>query len=202
MITVPLTIDLADHRLRWLDVHVRERGHLDQAGGYRAALAHIGRDFADFVGTHARPTMWDLACIHAAARANLIYVRERDASFTTYRRRDNEPAVIRLARLLSGGNDEGKVAAIPIADAPTWFALVTGDLTLPAGSSGYALDARKLGPGITRQAAGDLDSRSSRRSARDLARALRDRHAQAARGQWADAAALSARRPATARRGS
>ncbi len=157
VITVPLSIDLAEHRLRWMDVHLRERGRLHEVGGYRAAIAHIGRDFADFVGTHARPTMWDLACIHAAARANLVYVRERDGSFTTYRRRDNEPAVLRLARLLSGGNDEGKVTAIPVADAPTWFALMSiGDLALPSNSAGYVLDGRNLAPNITRYAAADL----------------------------------------------
>ena len=76
-----------------------------QVGGYRAALAHLGRDFADLIGAHARPTLWDVACIHAAARANIIYVRERDGSFTTYRRRDNEskttparPSAVRCRR--------------------------------------------------------------------------------------------------------
>lgn len=142
--------------MRWLDVHVAERGDLHQVGGYRAALAHIGRDFQDLVGTHARPTMWDLAAIHAAARANLVYVRERDGSFTTYRRRDHEPVGARLARLISGGNDEGKLATIPVSDAPTWFALLTGDLALPAGSTGYMLDGRESSPGITRLAASNL----------------------------------------------
>ena len=157
MITIPLTIDLAEHRLRWLDVHVRAHGDLHHVGGYRAALAHVGRAMAELVGTHARPTMWDLACIHAAARANLVYVRERDGSFTTYRRRDREPAVIRLSRLLSGGNEEGKLTAIPVADAPTWFALMSiGDLALPADSVGYVLDGTSLTPGIRRLAAGDL----------------------------------------------
>ena len=156
MVTVPLTIDLAERRLRWLDVHVASRGDFHQVGGYRAALAHIGKDFQDLVATHARPTMWDLAAIHAAARANLVYVRERDGSFTTYRRRDHEPVGARLARLISGGNDEGKLATIPVSDAPTWFALVTGDLALPAGSTGYMLDGRASSPNITRLTAGDL----------------------------------------------
>jgi hypothetical protein len=156
VITVPLTIDLAEHRLRWLDVHVTEHGDLHQVGGYRAALAHLGRDFADLMSTHARPTMWDLACIHAAARANLVYVRERDGSFTAYRRRDHEPVMIRLGRLLSGGNAEGKVAVIPNSDAPTWFALMSGGIALPKGSSGYLLDTRTASPDLTVLAASDL----------------------------------------------
>jgi hypothetical protein len=155
VITVPLTIDLAERRLRWLDVHIASQGELHEVGGYRAALAHIGRDFADLLSTQARPTLWDLACIHAAARGNVIYVRERDGSFTTYRRRDNESKVTRLARLMSGGADDGRVTTVPAADAPTWFALVSG-MPLPKGSVGYALDARELSAGIERLSAGDL----------------------------------------------
>lgn len=155
VINVPLTIDLAERRLRWLDVHIRGRNALHEVGGYRAALAHIGRDFADLIGTHARPTLWDLACIHAAARGNVIYVRERDGSFTTYRRRDHESRALRLSRLLSATSDDGKVAAIPAAQAPTWFALVSG-MPMPRGSVGYALDPRSLGPEVEQLSPGDL----------------------------------------------
>jgi hypothetical protein len=155
VITVPLTIDLAERRLRWLDVHVPSRAALHDVGGHRAALAHIGRDFADALGTQARPTLWDLACIHAAARGNVIYVRERDGSFRMYRRRDNESKVTRLSRLMSGSQDDGRAAAIPPADAPTWFALVSA-MPLPKGSVGYALDARGLGRELEQLTAAEL----------------------------------------------
>src|SRR5439155_23162448 len=121
----------------------------------RAALAHAARDVADFIASHARPTLWDLACIHAAARANVVYVRERDGSFTTYRRRDREPASARLGRLLSGTADSFRLSALAVADAPTWFALVAGDLALPAGSAGCALDGRTPA-GATALTAGEL----------------------------------------------
>lgn len=160
VITVPLTIDLSERRMRWLDVHIKDRGALHQVGGYRAALAHLGRDFGDLIGAHSRPTMWDVACIHAAARANTIYVRERDGSFTTYRRRDTETKYARLGRLMSGSSEDGKVAAIPSADAPTWFALMTA-MPLPKGSQGYALDARGLTSGSELVSAGDLISELS-----------------------------------------
>ena len=155
VITVPLAIDLAERRLRWLDVHVASRGELHQVGGYRAALAHLGRDFADLIGTDARPTLWDLATIHAAARANVVYIRERDGSFTMYRRRDTEGKLTRLSRIMSGGADDGRLPTLPAADAPTWFALLTG-LPLPEGSVGYALDPRDLGSHAERVSAGDL----------------------------------------------
>ncbi len=155
VIHVPLTIDLAERRLHWLDVHIRGRGALHAVGGYRAALAHLGRDFADLINADARPTLWDLACIHAAARGNVIYVRERDGSFTTYRRRDNESKTTRLSRLLSSTADDGKLSAIPSAEAPTWFALVSG-IPMPKGSVGYALDSRGLASDVELVNAGDL----------------------------------------------
>lgn len=155
VITVPLTIDLGERRMRWLDVHVASRGDMHQVGGYRAALAHIGRDFADLVGTQARPTMWDLATIHAAARCNVVYVRERDGAFTLYRRRDHETRMTRLARLVSGGSDDGRLPGLPPADAPTWFALLAG-LPLPEGSVGYALDPRELSHHVELLSPGDL----------------------------------------------
>jgi hypothetical protein len=156
LITVPLTIDLGERRLRWLDVHVRDRGDMHQVGGYRAALAHVARDLEDFVATHARPTMWDLACIHAAARANVVYVRERDGTFTMYRRRDSEKPLARLARLLAGTADSFRVAALAKSEAPTFCALLSGDVDLPKDSAGYILDARALRSEIERQTAADL----------------------------------------------
>ena len=164
MITVPLTIDLSERRLRWLDVHVKDHRDLKSVGGYRSALAHIGRDFADLIGTHARATMWDVACVHAAARANVVYIRERDGTFTVYRRRDQESKVVRLGRMMSGAADDGRVPELPVTDAPTWFALLSG-LPLPRGSVGYALDIRGLpAEGVERQAAGDLIAELSLRA--------------------------------------
>ncbi len=154
-LTVPLTIDLAERRLRWIDIQLDDPLALRDVGGYRAALAHIGRDLGDVIGTHAGPTMWDIACIHAAARANTIYIRERDGAFTLYKHRDAENKLVRLSRLMSGAADDGRVAAIPVADAPTWFALVRG-MPLPRGSSGYALDIRGLPSEVDLRAAGDL----------------------------------------------
>jgi hypothetical protein len=156
VVTIPLAIDLAERRLRWLDVHVASRDDFHQVGGYRAALAHAARDWDDFASTHARPTLWDVACIHAAARANVVHVRERDGSVTTYRRRHGETTPARLQRLLSGSADDDRAAAIAPSDGPTWIALVEGDVPLAAGSTGYALDGRALAAHVERIAAADL----------------------------------------------
>jgi hypothetical protein len=89
------------------------------------ARAVIDRDLAE----------WRLAAIHAAARANTIYVRD-GAAIAIYKRRDGEPHLARLARLDAGEHDG--LSKIPPANAPTWFALVREDITLPKGSEGYA----------------------------------------------------------------
>jgi hypothetical protein len=168
LVSIPLAVDISERRLRWIAVRVPNEIALAQVGGYHAALAHVGRDLGDVISTHARPTMWDVACVHAAARANVIYIRERDGSFTTYRRRDNESKTARLGRLMSGAADDGRVSGLPASDAPMWFALMTG-MTLPRGSVGFVHDVRGLSPdgrgsdGIERLAAFDLVSELSLR---------------------------------------
>ncbi|HMG53125.1 MAG TPA: MXAN_6230/SCO0854 family RING domain-containing protein [Kofleriaceae bacterium] len=155
-ITVPLALDLDELRVRWLDVHITGYGALHAVGGYRAALAHIGRDFADLAATGARPTLWDIAAIHAAARGNIVYVRERTGGFAVYRRRDKEQTLARLARLHAGDDPDGVLDGLPPANAPTWFALLRDDLELPPGSAGYALDPRAERDRIDRLSAADL----------------------------------------------
>lgn len=131
--TVALAIDVAARTLRWLDVAVPGRAAIARAGGYHALLAHLGRDHQ-----RARPSLFDIAAIHAVARANILYVRERGA-IASYRRRDHEQALARLARVHAGDDPDDMLGALPTANAPTWFALVTEDIALPPGSAGYAL---------------------------------------------------------------
>ena len=103
VITVPLTIDLAERRLRWLDVHIREPR---RAARRSAAIARRSRTSVatspTSIGTHSRPTMWDVACIHAAARAT----SSTSASATARSRRiagaTTRAESTRLARLLVG----------------------------------------------------------------------------------------------------
>lgn len=125
---------------------VIDRGLADvalEAGGHRPALA--------------RPTLWDAACIHAVARANLVYVRERSGAITQYRRRDGESTATRLVRIASNAGDDGTLAMIPPAEAPTWFCVLRDDLVIPKGSAGYALDRRSPHTdGITYLAASEL----------------------------------------------
>jgi hypothetical protein len=87
----------------------------------------------------AAPTIWELATIHAAARANIVYVRSGAGELATYSTRDGESALRRLGRIHAGEHD-GLRSKIPPAQAPTWVALVHGDVPLPSGSEGYIHD--------------------------------------------------------------
>lgn len=117
--------------------------------GSAAARTRLARDFADLASTGARPTLLDLAGLHAAARANVIYVRERDGRVTQVRRRDGESTRARLARLRDAEGD-GSLAGLPAGEVPTWFAVLRDDLTIPASSEGLVLDAHDALPGLTR----------------------------------------------------
>jgi hypothetical protein len=86
------------------------------------------------------PGAWEAAALHASARANLVYVRERDGTFTIYRRRDGEQPLDRLRRLLGGTADSYRLVAVPTAEAPTFAVLANQDLPLPAGSAQPQLD--------------------------------------------------------------
>jgi hypothetical protein len=80
---------------------------------------------------------WDVAAIHAAARANTIYVRD-GASIAVYKQREAEMPIERLARLHRGEHDG--LSRIPPANAPTWFALLREDVLLARGSEGFAVE--------------------------------------------------------------
>jgi hypothetical protein len=153
---VALAIDLAADRVRWLDVDLRAREAMRAAGGYRAALAHIGRDLAELAAPGSRPTLWDVAAIHAAARVNIVYVRERSGAIATFRRRDHEQTLARLARLHAGDDADGTLDELPTANAPTWYAVLRDDVTLPPGSAGYVLAPRAAARGVERLSAAAL----------------------------------------------
>lgn len=141
-IVIPITIDLASRHARYVDLALPGRAALHRLGGFRCAIARLGSNLEAFATTGARPTLWDVAAIHAAARANLVYVRDGNGSVATYRRRDGEAAIERLGRLLAGVPDETQHRAVPSANAPTWLAVMTDDFALPFGSIGYIAESR------------------------------------------------------------
>jgi hypothetical protein len=156
MIALPLVIDLEARKMRWVDVKVPSDDFFHSVGGARGNIAHLGKDTMAYFGTGARPTLWELACLHAAARTRTVHVRRRDGRMAVFTRAQDEDASRFLWRLrrLEGAQE---VSRLELGTAPTFFAGLTDEPSLPEGSEGYALRFRNTeADRVKRLAAGDL----------------------------------------------
>ncbi|PTL82169.1 MXAN_6230/SCO0854 family RING domain-containing protein [Vitiosangium sp. GDMCC 1.1324] len=157
-ISVPLIIDLAARQLRWVDVKIPPEGAFHSVGRSRGALAYLGKDTTAYFGTGARPTLWELACLHAAARSRTVHVRRQDGRVSVLVRAEGEDTAhfLRRLRRLEGTRDTHRLV---LGAAPTFFAGLDDEPSLPAGSEGYALRFRHTSAeSVQRLAAGDLVS--------------------------------------------
>ncbi|NVJ01271.1 hypothetical protein HV824_24590 [Myxococcus sp. AM009] len=157
-ISVPLVIDLVEKQLRWVDVKVPPEDGFQSVRRSRGELAHLGKDTLAYFGTGARPTLWELACLHAATRSRTVQVRRRDGTVSVLKRAPGEDTTAFLRRLRGIEADSTTHAFTP-GTAPTFFAGMTDAPSLPAGSEGYALRfLHTSAESVTRLAAGDLVS--------------------------------------------
>jgi hypothetical protein len=90
-----------------------------------------------------RVSMWELACWHAAGRADTVVVRHRDGSRVAYRRATGETVADFAGRLVALGPADG--ADSPDVQ-PALAALVRGDVDLPDDAQVYALYRSRLDP--------------------------------------------------------
>lgn len=129
-IAIPAVLDLDARALLWADVNLPAARRFHSVAGYRATLAHIGHDLQAYFGAGARPTLFELAAIHAAARADRVLVRAADG---TLRGLDAEPTPAFLARIATGHGEP-----VDLPEGPRFAALVHADVPFDAG---YALTA-------------------------------------------------------------
>jgi hypothetical protein len=130
---VPLVFDLVAGRLHWLDAYARGGVELNNVANASHDIRRLCPDLIAYFASGVRPSMLDLARLHAAARCRRVLVRD-GAAIRAVVRGPDESASGFLARI--GG---GEPAALPAGDAPVFAALLRGDLELPAGSTTYAL---------------------------------------------------------------
>lgn len=168
-IYLPLVLDLEQERLHWLDVYSKGEFAFNNAASSNAAITAICPALIEYFASGARPTMYELALLHAAARGQRVRLRgEGDAHVT---RQDGESSRDFLARLRACSHAGTQPAATAAASmsapaalepapadggaAPVFAALLKGDLPLPANSETYVLQ-----PGATAatMAASDLIS--------------------------------------------
>jgi hypothetical protein len=155
-ISVPLVIDLQARKLRWVDVKVPSDDLFHSVRRARGDLAHFGQDTMAYFGTGARPTLWELACLHAAARTRTVHVRRRDGQVAVLTRGPDEDTS-RFLRRLRNLQEARRVSRLELGTVPTFFAGLSDEPSLPEGSEGYALRFRYTeAEQVKRLAAGDL----------------------------------------------
>ncbi|ABF90289.1 conserved hypothetical protein [Myxococcus xanthus DK 1622] len=139
-----------------MDVKVPPEDGFQSVHSSRGELANLGKDTLAYFGTGARPTPWELACLHVAARSRTVQVRRRDGTVSVLKRGSDEDTAAFLRRLRGLEVDATSHAFAP-GSAPTFFAGMTDHPSLPAGSEGYALRfLHTSAESVSWLAAGDL----------------------------------------------
>ncbi|MFL5349702.1 MAG: MXAN_6230/SCO0854 family RING domain-containing protein [Hyalangium sp.] len=158
-VAVPMLVDLRERRIRWIDLNLPSDAHaFHSVARYQTALESLGSDLTMYFGSGARMTLWELACLHAAARTTQVYVRGRDGRAFLYRRASDETVLAFYRRLLERGPFDTKLESVPEGLGPVFLALQRDDLPAPAaGSQGYSLRWQQLSPEtVRRMAASEL----------------------------------------------
>lgn len=120
-VSVPLALDLEAGTLHWLDTVPRAKalgavvGH--QVAAYTDELGLAARTVLESAALGARPTLWDLAELHARARTDAIWTRDTRGEL----------------------RDETGAVQATLPDGPTFGAFLFRDLALPPGSLAASL---------------------------------------------------------------
>lgn len=130
---LPLVVDLEAGRLHWLDMHSRGDFQFNQVDASKDAISTIGPRMIAYFGSGVRPSMYDLALIHAASRAERVYLRGDGLRAIA---RDGASPRVFLDRLR---RESGVAAELPDAPGSLFAALLEGDVALPAASDRYVL---------------------------------------------------------------
>jgi hypothetical protein len=157
-LAIPMIVDLEAGLMRWVDISPSAGDDLHSVYRHKGKIAHMCCDLHDYFSAGARPTLYEVAALHAGARAPEVQVRDRDGGVLVFTRADGESVDAFTARLLAG---EGARASdqVSLNGGTAFAALLNGDLVLPDGSSVYALRTSLTpSPAVTQLAAADLVS--------------------------------------------
>lgn len=133
---MPLVLDLKEGVLHWLDVYTKGQFAFNNVASARRAITKICPTLIEYFGSGVRPSLYQLALLHAASRCQRVYIR--DGALHRYERAPNEDAVSFLARITRGEGGEGARIA-ELRNRPAFAALYRGDLDLAPGSAAYVL---------------------------------------------------------------
>ncbi len=144
---LPFVLDLETDTLHWLDVYTKGDLELNTVESSTTAITTMCPNLIGYFDSGIRPSMYELAALHAAARARRVHLRAPSGELHTLSRRRDEPAAAFLGRILRGPG--ATIASRPPLDRPVLAALFRGDLELPEGSTVYALFRERAGATIS-----------------------------------------------------
>ncbi|HWN71387.1 MAG TPA: hypothetical protein VNM90_27300, partial [Haliangium sp.] len=132
---MPLVLDLREGVLHWLDVYAQGQLVFNNVATSRRAITNICPTLMQYFASGIRPSMYDLALLHAASRARTVLVRGNTVQ--RFRRRDGEDAAAFHTRLARG--EGGERASLAPDEGRTLAVLYRGDVELPDGAERYVL---------------------------------------------------------------
>jgi hypothetical protein len=132
---MPLVLDLRQGVLHWLDVYAEGQFHFNNVATSRRAITSVCPTLMQYFASGIRPNMYELALLHAAARAHTVLVR--GDTVRRFRRRDGEEAAAFHARLAR--SEGGEETTFAVGAGRALAALYRGDVELPDGTERYVL---------------------------------------------------------------
>jgi len=138
---LPMVVDIEQEAIHWLDVYSTGEFDLNNVETSRAAIRKICPGMLAYFGSGVRPSVYDLALLHAAARCRNVYLRDEEGDgVRRYARRPAEGPLSFHHRIIAGeAEEEEERRALPAFAEPVFACLFHGDADLPAGSTCYAL---------------------------------------------------------------
>jgi hypothetical protein len=132
---MPLVLDLQENVLHWLDVYATGELVFNNVATSRRAITSICPTLMEYFASGIRPSMYELALLHAAARARTVLVR--GSKVRRFQRGDGEDVATFHARLAR--DEGGEQIGFAIGKGRTLAVLYRGDVELPEGTERYVL---------------------------------------------------------------
>lgn len=140
---VPLTADLTAGTMRWLDVNVRTEDGFHDVRRHGAELGSLVSQLEEYFASGARASVLDLALWNAAARTDVVFVRESDGTMTRYVKADGMDAATFADAIRNGAGEQAHAADLAgFVEDPqrtVFLAVLRGDLPVAAAGTAYAM---------------------------------------------------------------
>ena len=134
---LPMVVDLQEDVLHWLDAYAKGGLQFNNVATSNSVIQRLCPEMLTYFASGVRPSIFELALLHAAARCRTVWLRGSEVC--RFSRRPDEDAAAFFARLAAGEDADETRPALRLPDAPAFAALYQGDLDLAAGSTCYAL---------------------------------------------------------------